>query len=532
MSATYIMIRKISITEVHADAIVNAANTGLQPGGGVCGAIFRAAGYDELRAACEKIGHCPTGSAAITPGFALPAKYVIHAVGPVWGGGQHQEPQRLYGAYQSALGLAADSGCHSIAFPLISAGIFGYPLEGAWRKAIQACRDFVQDHPGAIREILFAVLDEKIRQVGRDTLREQAPELAAASREDWKTHPMPEKHETFVLDRSFSAAQLDNLRRGNVPGMMEDKWFYFVEDDVLYAHRSWTGYCIFTLELSSGSQHTAVVNRDPEQYNNRNTEDDRGYLNELLDWWTQPRYDSKEVWINETLEALKKQGGGVPAEKPTPVIEKQAALKVQSLKDGEETSAAGEGAPEAFTAWVQGATPVHEILRVGSREVPAVYFHKIDEPDGYLSNWYLSDFTLEGIAFSSMEQYIMYTKSIQMGDEEIAEKILRTRSVARQKALGKKAKGYVENLWAGSRQAIAVRGLYAKFSQNEDLRRQLLATGDAWLVESAFKDTIWACGQRLTSEKRKDVATWRGTNILGFALMQVREMLRDEENPK
>ena len=165
-----IRIQNISITDLATDAIVNAANEGLWAGGGVCGAIFRAAGHDRLQEACNKIGHCDTGSAVITPGFRLKAKYVIHAVGPVWRGGKDHEPELLYGAYYRALELAKENGCASIGFPLISAGIFGYPLEKAWEVAIKACRDFLAAHPDYDIEIVFAVLDERIIKVGQGKL--------------------------------------------------------------------------------------------------------------------------------------------------------------------------------------------------------------------------------------------------------------------------------------------------------------------------------------------------------------------------
>jgi O-acetyl-ADP-ribose deacetylase (regulator of RNase III) len=164
-----IRIEKISIVDLETDAIVNAANTWLQAGGGVCGAIFRAAGYDELQAACDKIGGCDTGDAVITPGFRLKAKYVVHAVGPVWHGGSDGEPELLYGAYKNALLRAKEAGCRSIGFPLISAGIYGYPPEGAWEQAIRACRDFDNEYPGM--EIVFAVLSDDVLEVGRKYLK-------------------------------------------------------------------------------------------------------------------------------------------------------------------------------------------------------------------------------------------------------------------------------------------------------------------------------------------------------------------------
>ena len=165
-----IEIRKIGITELDTDAVVNAANSGLWEGGGVCGFIFRNAGSAEMTAACQKIGHCDEGSAVITPGFKLPAKYVIHAVGPRWSGGDHNEPELLYSAYKSSLMLAKENGLHSIGFPLISAGIFGYPVDKAWERAIRACNDFILDNPDYEISIVFAVLDDRILDLGEKTL--------------------------------------------------------------------------------------------------------------------------------------------------------------------------------------------------------------------------------------------------------------------------------------------------------------------------------------------------------------------------
>ena len=170
-----ITIQKIGITDLDSDAIVNAANNDLWAGSGVCGAIFRAAGQDKLQAACDAIGHCDTGSAVITQGFNLKASYIIHAVGPVWQGGNRKEPQQLYGAYFRSLELAVENGCHSIGFPLISAGIFGYPKDKAWRKAIQACSDFFEKNPDTDLQVIFAVIDDSILSLGQQTLDEIAP---------------------------------------------------------------------------------------------------------------------------------------------------------------------------------------------------------------------------------------------------------------------------------------------------------------------------------------------------------------------
>jgi O-acetyl-ADP-ribose deacetylase (regulator of RNase III) len=142
------------------DAIVNAANEGLLAGGGVCGAIFRAAGA-ELVGACQRQAPCPTGEARITPGFRLPAKYVIHAVGPVWHGGNQGEPDLLAGAYRSALQRADENGCRSIAFPAISTGIFGFPLQPATDIAIKTVREHLAGR-STIMSVIFAYLKEEV----------------------------------------------------------------------------------------------------------------------------------------------------------------------------------------------------------------------------------------------------------------------------------------------------------------------------------------------------------------------------------
>lgn len=345
-----ITIKQISITDLSTDAIVNAANEHLQAGGGVCGAIFSAAGYDKLQAACDKIKHCDTGSAVITSGFDLKAKYIIHAVGPIWRGGQNGEPQALYNAYKRSLELAAENECRSIGFPLISAGIFGYPLEDAWRQALQACLDFDQSTASNIK-IIFAVLDNRIIETGKKILAE--------------------------------------------------------------------------VESSKSSSCTHF-----------------------------------------------------------------------------------------------------EQLLISGRQVDAVFFHLPQEPYGFLSNWYLSQFDLDGVHYSSMEQYIMYQKCVLFGDKATAKKVLLTDVPSEQQKLGKLCSGYINGVWAGARQAIAMRGLLAKFSQNADLKEQLLNTSEAYLVECAHSDKIWACGIRLTESERFDATKWTGQNILGFALMAVREIIK------
>lgn len=359
-----IRIVKRGITKLAVDAVVNAANSDLANGGGVAGAIFSAAGVAKLSAVCNAIGGCKTGHAVITPGFDLPAKNIIHAVGPIWRGGDHDEAKLLYSAYKQSLIVAKENDCHSIAFPLISAGIYGYPKDKAWRKALQACRDFIDANPDYDIDISFAVIDDDVLELG----------------------------EAVMKDLEF-----DNV------------------DDI-----------------------------------------------------------SVEGYKSNVIKSINT-----------------------------------------------------EKLTINGMKVDAIFFHKPDEPFGWLSNWYRSGFELDGNTYSSVEQYIMYQKCVLFGDEESAQKVMGTDYPDAQQAIARNADGYIDCVWRGYRQIIAENALYAKFSQNEGLKQKLLDTGDAWLVECAHSDKNWACGISLYDDQRFDASNWLGMNILGFALMKVREDLRN-----
>ena len=158
-----------NIVTLDVDAIVNAANTTLLGGGGVDGAIHRAAG-PQLLAECRTLGGCPTGEARITRGYRLPARHVIHTVGPVYRDGRHGEPGLLASCYRESLKLAAKNGIRTIAFPAISCGAYGYPLDDAVEIAVRECRQGLERHP-AIEKIIFACF-------GDETLKRYQQELA------------------------------------------------------------------------------------------------------------------------------------------------------------------------------------------------------------------------------------------------------------------------------------------------------------------------------------------------------------------
>jgi O-acetyl-ADP-ribose deacetylase (regulator of RNase III) len=157
-----IEVLKVDITTLAVDAIVNAANTSLLGGGGVDGAIHRAAG-PELFDECYRIGGCPTGEARLTKGYRLPAKFVIHTVGPVWTGGERGEPELLANCYRSVFGIARENGIRSLAFPAISCGVYRFPVDHAVKIAVaETVAELVSSD--AVQKVIFACFGEDIYQ--------------------------------------------------------------------------------------------------------------------------------------------------------------------------------------------------------------------------------------------------------------------------------------------------------------------------------------------------------------------------------
>jgi O-acetyl-ADP-ribose deacetylase (regulator of RNase III) len=167
---TKLEINKGDITKLKVDAIVNAANTSLLGGGGVDGAIHRAAG-PELLEFNRKLGGCQTGEAKISPGFRLPAKFIIHTVGPVWSGGKNNEEILLANCYRNSLKLAVENGIRTIAFPAISTGVYRFPLERATKIAVNEVKKFLKKNE-SIEKVIFVCFDEEAFRIYKKILEE------------------------------------------------------------------------------------------------------------------------------------------------------------------------------------------------------------------------------------------------------------------------------------------------------------------------------------------------------------------------
>lgn len=158
-----------------------------------------------------------------------------------------------------------------------------------------------------------------------------------------------------------------------------------------------------------------------------------------------------------------------------------------------------------------------------------ICFHNPDESNGFLSNWYPSVFRMDGVEYSSMEQYMMYQKAVLFQDVETARRILETEKPGTVKALGRSVRNYNDTIWSGMRQMIVWQGLLEKFRQSDALKEKLLATGESVLAECAVRDRVWGIGLSMNDQRRFDLNAWQGQNLLGFSLMYVRTALRKTE---
>jgi O-acetyl-ADP-ribose deacetylase (regulator of RNase III) len=201
------------IMKLDADAIVNAANTALQMGGGVCGAIFAAAGAEKLQAACDELAPIKVGEAVITPGFGLTAKYVIHAAGPIYRGGAHGEEKLLRACYRNSLNLAREKGCESVAFPLISSGIYGYPKDKALSAATSEIGQWLSES-GNDMDVSLVVFDKASFAVGKKLLGEIEAFIDDNYTGPYESAPRREHHARMAIMDVFSPESLASMAPG------------------------------------------------------------------------------------------------------------------------------------------------------------------------------------------------------------------------------------------------------------------------------------------------------------------------------
>ena len=324
------------LTKQKVDCIVNAAKSSLDKGEGVCGAVYEAAGEEQLAKACSEIGHCHTGDVVLTPAFNLDAKYIIHAVGPRWVNGNIGERDRLYNCYQSAMEMAKQLDCHSIAFPLISSGVFGFPKDVAWQVAIQSISDFQLQHEDYELNASMVNLDPQITAIGQTVMKELRPE-----------------------------------------------------------------------------------------------------------------------------------------------------------------------------------TDINEFI----------FFWKENEENGLFATRYRSDMIVEGIHYHSAEQYYMAKKALLFDDIKQYYLIMSETDPKRCKTHGQNIKGFDPEIWNECREQVALHANLWKFMQNPELKAALLATGSKLLVYANPHDPVWGIALRSEDESAMIPGRWKGRNLQGRILMQVRAYL-------
>ena len=197
-------------------------------------------------------------------------------------------------AIRNAISLGGDSDTIGAMAGSIAEAFYGVPDE-----LKKKCENIL---PSDLREIL--------KDFARDYLPADLPPLngKVAEKDDWKTTEMPKEQERFILPRHFNDLQMEALRRGHIPEEMEDKWFWYMEGDTLFAHRSWTGFCIYRIDFKPDDRHLVTVSRDEEQYSCTSIEEDARKINNLLNWWSQSTYDYYNEWLAETVDMLEKSG--------------------------------------------------------------------------------------------------------------------------------------------------------------------------------------------------------------------------------
>jgi O-acetyl-ADP-ribose deacetylase len=290
-SGHLLVVSQGDITQEKVDAIVNAANDRLQHGGGVAAIISRRGGDivdEQSRAWVKSHGPVPHDRPAYTSGGSLPARYIIHAVGPIWGSGN--EDTKLAAAIRGSLQRAEELHLTSIAFPAISTGIFGFPKDRGARIFFQTLEVYFTQNPNSNLTLTrITLFDQPTIQAFSEEFSRHFRRVNAS---DWKILPLSNTRTPLQFRRTFTPDEYRHLQAGFRPREIEDKWFIYFEENWLNFHRSWTGFCIYRVYIQPEGETYKITEawatRDSDQYTNTNPDFNIQTINQLIDLFLLP----------------------------------------------------------------------------------------------------------------------------------------------------------------------------------------------------------------------------------------------------